>query len=128
MRTLLPTTLLLTIVLIVGCSQSGDFGAFLVPQVAKYGGHTRLTGVVPELHARWTVRQGANGFTAHITDVPFSAVDGFMREVYGAPNISIDAGLNNEKKRVWGAADIGVGIQLISHKNDMEIICVKGGP
>jgi len=126
MRMLLSTTLLLAMTLILGCSRSGDFGSFVVPQLTKYGGHPEITGITPKLEAHWTVQQDANGFTAHITHVSFSAVDGFMQQVYGAPNISIDTGLDGEQRRIWEAAEIGVGIELIGHKNGTELICVKG--
>jgi len=128
MRALLSITLLLAVILIAGCSHSGDFGAFVVAQVTKYGGHTRTTGTIPQLDARWTIKQDANGFTAYVSDAPFSVIDGFMRDTFGAPKISTDANLDGEPQRVWGAVDLGVAIQLIGHKNDSEIICVRGGP
>lgn len=129
MRALLYATVLLLITLIVGCSHSdsGDFGTFIVPQVTKYGGHTKIVGIIPNLDARWIVKQDANGFTAHISQVPFSSVDGFMHEVYGPPNISTEMNHDGEPQRVWAAVDIGVAIQLIGHKNDTEIICTRGG-
>jgi hypothetical protein len=128
MRTLLYTPVLLAMILVVGCSHSGDFGSFIVTQVTKYGGHTKTVGIIPKLHARWTVKQDANGFTAYVSQVSFSVVDGFMHEVYGAPNISTDRNKDGEPQRVWEAVDIGVTIQLIGHENDTEIICLKGEP
>jgi hypothetical protein len=132
MRALFYATavLLITFIVGVGCSHSGsgDFGTFVVPQVTEYGGHTKIVGVIPNLFARWTVKQDADGFTAHISQVPFSAVDGFMRKVYGPPNISTEMNHDGEPQRVWAAANIGVAIQLIGHTNDTEIICARSGP
>jgi hypothetical protein len=63
MRTLLSTTLLLAAIFVAGCSRSGDFGAFVVTQVTKYGGHTKTTATIQKLDARWTVKSDSNGFT-----------------------------------------------------------------
>jgi len=128
MRALLSIALLLAVIFIASCSHSGDFGAFVVAQVTKYGGHTKTSATIPQLDARWTVKQDANGFTDHVSDAPFSAIDGFMRETFGAPKISTDTNLDGEPQRVWGAVDIGVAIQLIGHKSDTEIICIRAEP
>lgn len=128
MRTPLSIALLLTVIVAIGCSQSGDFGAFIVTEVAKYGGHTKTTAEIPKLDARWTVKRDDNGFEASITDAPFATIAADMELVFGKPRISENGSgtATHEPHRVWNAGDVGVAIQLIGHKNSTEIICVRG--
>src|ERR1041384_7293251 len=127
MRSSTFTTLLLAILLIGGCSHSGAFGAFLVTEVTRYGGHAVPNAALPKLDARWTVKSDSNGFTAQASDVPFTAVDSFMRDAFGPPKVSADTNLNGQPHRVWAAVDIGVAIQCIGRPGGVEIICLKGG-
>ena len=127
MRASLFTTLVLATIVAIGCSHSGDFGAFIVTAVTKYGGHTKTIGTIPKLDARWTVRQDANGFQAIVTDAPFASIAADMEQVFGTPKLSDDGSgtATHEPDREWGAVDIGVAIQVIGHKDNTEIICIR---
>jgi hypothetical protein len=130
MRTLLSITLLLAVIFVAGCSQSGDFGAFVVAQVTKYGGHTKTTAPIPKLDARWKLKEDANGFQAFVTGVPFAIIAADMEQVFGTPKTSHDVGdtltVTPLPYRLWSAVDIGVAIQLIGHEDSTEVICIRG--
>ena len=128
MRASLFTALLIAIIFAVGCSHSGDFSAFVVAEVTKYGGHSKTTATIPKLEARWTVKRDDNGFQAFIIDAPFASVASDMEQLFGTPKMSDDGSgtTTHEPYRVWSAGDVGVAIQLISHKDGTEIICIKG--
>ncbi len=127
MRTSLSIALLLAVIVAVGCSQSGDFGAFVVAEVSKCGGHTKTTAAIPKLDARWTVTRDNNGFTIFIANASFASIAAEMEQVFGPPKMT-DDGLgtaSHEPYRLWAAVDIGVAIQLIGHKDRTEIICLR---
>jgi hypothetical protein len=128
MRTSLYIALLLALFFIAGCSQSGDFGAFVVAQVAKFGGHTKTSAAFPKLEARWTVKQDANGFQASVTGASFASIAAGLEQIYGTPRMADDGSgtATHEPDRLWGAVDIGVAIHLIGHKDTTEIICIRG--
>ncbi len=128
MRTSLSIALLLTIIVAGGCSQTGDFGAFVVTQVTKFGGHTKTRTPIPKLEARWTVKQDANGFQAFVTDASFASIAAELEQICGTPKMSDDGSgtATHEPDRLWAAVDIGVAIQLIGHKDSTEIICIRG--
>ena len=130
MRASLSIFLSAATILIAGCSHWGDFGAFVVAQVAEYGGHARTSGAIRKLEARWTVRQDANGFQAFITGASFGSIATEMQQVFGTPKVSDDGSgtATHEPYRLWGAVGIGVAIQLIGHKDGTEIICIRGVP
>ena len=115
------------ILVIDGCSRSGDFGAFLVTEVTRYGGHTITNATLPKLEARWTVKKDSNGFTAQVSGLPFATVDSFMRQAFGSPKVSADTNLDGQPQRVWAAVDVGVAIQCVGRPSGVEIICLKGG-
>ncbi len=121
-------TVLSAMMLVAGCSRSGDFGPFVVAQVAKYGGHTRTNAVIPRLDAQWRVERDANGFQAVVTGAPFGAIAVEMEQAFGKPKLSDDGSgtLTHQPCRLWGAVDTGVAIHLIGHKNSAEIICIRG--
>ena len=109
-----------------GCSRSGDFGAFVVTEAAKHGGHAVTNGTLPALHARWRIKSDANGFDASVTGAPFASIDAVMQQAFGTPKISEAANLKGQPYRIWGAADIGAAIQLIGRSDGADIICVRG--
>ena len=127
MRAALFTSLLLAMIVAVGCSHSGDFGAFVVAEVTKYGGHAKASGTIPKLDAQWTVKQDANGFQAFVTGALFASIAADMEQVFGTPKMSDDGSgtATHEPFRLWGAVAIGVAIQLIGHKESAEIICIR---
>jgi hypothetical protein len=126
MRSSYYVTLLLVMFLVVGCSQSGDFGAFIVSQVTKFGGHSKST-TIPKLDAEWTVKQDANGFQAFVTGASFADIAAKMEQIFGTPKMSDDGSgrATHEACRLWGSSDIGVAIQLIGHKDSTEIVCIR---
>ena len=130
MRAHLSITLLLAIILVAGCSQSGDFNAFFVAQVTKYGGHTKTSGTIPKLEARWTVKQDANGFQAFVIGASFDSIASEFEQVFGKPKMSDDGSgtATHEPVRLWAAVDVGVAIHVIRHKDSTEIICIRSIP
>lgn len=126
MRTSLLILALLCAVL-AGCSHSGDFGAFIVTEVGKFGGHTKTNAMLPELDARWTIKRDKNGFQASIKGTTFTNIDTVMQQAFGTPKISTEGTdtATGQPWRVWGAGDIGVAIQLMGQTNGADIICVR---
>ena len=127
MRTLLSILFLSVVIFVIGCKQSGDFDAFVVAQVVKYGGHTKTSGVIPKLQASWTVKEDKNGFIVFISDASFTAIAADMEQIFGPPRMSDDGSgtRTHEPCRLWGANEIGVAIQLNGHKDSTEIICIR---
>jgi hypothetical protein len=109
-----------------GCSRSGDFGAFVVTEVAKHGGHAVTNATLPALHVRWTIKSDTNGFQASVTSAPFASIDALMQQAFGIPKISVAANVDGQPHRVWAATDIGAAIQLIGRPDGADIICVRG--
>ena len=130
MRLSLSIFLLLAIILAAGCSQSGDFGAFIVSEVSKYGGHPKTNVPTPKLDAHWTVKRDSDGFMLQITGASFERIAAELKQVFGTPKLADDGSgtTTHEPHWLWAASDIGVAIQLIGHKNSTEIICLQGMP
>ena len=118
--------LLVALAVVVGCSRSGDFGAFLAQPVTRYGGHTNTNGTPPKLDAHWTTKRDKNGFQAAVTGTSFASIDTFMQHVFGAPKVSVESNIDGQPHRVWSAVDIGVAIQLIGRPDGADIICLRG--
>ena len=114
-------------IFVTGCEHSGDFGTFVVTQVVKYGGHTKTSGAIRNLQARWSVKADKNGFTAFVSDAPFSDIATEMEQIFGEPEDSDDGSHTkiNEPYRLWSVNQIGVGIQLVGHKDSTEIVCLR---
>ncbi len=108
-------------VLIGACSRRGDFGAFFVQEVSKYGGRVDTTAGVPKVQARWTLKENENGFEAYVTGATWSEVDAVVRAVRGKR-------ARSSPERVYGEADTGVGVTLhwIFIKGRTEVICTRG--
>ena len=103
-----------------GCSRSGDFGAFVVGEVAKHGGHAVTNAALPALHARWKIKSDTNGFQASVTGAPFASIDAVMQQAFGTPKISEAADMDGQPHRVWGATDIGAAIQLVGRPDGAD--------
>lgn len=125
MRAYFLIAALLVCAAVSGCSRSGDFGAFVVSEVRKHGGHTVTNAPPPTLQARWTIKSDANGFQASVTGAPFASIDAVMQQAFGAPKMSVASNASGQPHRVWGAVDIGVAIQLIGRPDGADIICVR---
>lgn len=113
--------------LLIGCSRSGDVGAFIVTEVIKRGGHTKPNVTLSKLDARWKVLRDKNGFQATVTEVPFSTIDRQMRQVFGTPSLS-GTSTGTQPRLLyshWAAADIGVALQLIERPDGADVICVR---
>ena len=104
--------------------QSGNFGAFFVQQVRRYGGYAAGVGSPPELRGRWYWESDLDGFAVQLYDVSFPQVRSFMEAVYGAPlDLSTNAG--NPPSGLYGVKQIGVGIQYFANTNGVGFICVQ---
>ena len=119
--------LLLLCAVMVGCSRSEDLGKFMTTEVAKHGGRTMTNSTLPQLKAQLRVKRDRNGFQARATDVTFASVDSLMQQMFGKPAISSDATktASGQPHHVWGAAQVGVAIQLVGRTNGVDIICVR---
>ena len=126
MRTLILIPVLFVVLMAAGCSRSGDFGAFLVTEVTRYGGHAQGNQSLPRLDASWAVKSDSNGFTATVTGTTFPKLDAFMNQAFGKPKVSVEQNTDGQPQRVYGATDIGVAIQCVGHGNQIEIICLRG--
>jgi len=99
----------------------------VVAEVVRYGGRTKTNVAIPKLDAQWTVKRDRNGFQATVTGITVARVDSMMRQAFGPPKMSHEGTetATGQPHRVWGAADIGVAIQLIGRTNGADIICVR---
>jgi len=111
---------------LTGCTRSGDLGAFLVAEATRYGGRAHTNTTLPKLEGRWTVQRDRNGFEASVTDTSFGSMDSFMRQAFGAPQMSGFSVKAGQPHSIWVAADIGVAIQLIGRPDGAELVCVRG--
>lgn len=112
-------------VIVAGCSRSGDFGTFVVAEVAKHGGHAVTNTTMPTLQARWTVKSDTNGFQASVTGASFTSIDEVMQQAFGTPKVSVAINSSGHPHRVWGAVEIGVAIQLIGQPHGADIVCIR---
>ena len=128
MRWLVLSAVLCGCGLLAGCSRSGDFGEFIVREVAKHGGHTRTNVALPKLEAHWRVKSKENSFRATVTGVAYTNLDAFMHLAYGEPKLSIE-GFDlpgGQPLRVWGVVETGVAIELLGRADDeAEIQCER---
>src|SRR5207245_2320875 len=95
------TALVLAILTISGCSQSGDFGVFFIQKITEYGGRPKATGPLPALQARWTFEAEKNRFKVFVKGQPFSAVDAWLQQALGAPSMAVNSGPKAEPNRLW---------------------------
>ncbi|HUD46979.1 MAG TPA: hypothetical protein VMR33_09115 [Candidatus Baltobacteraceae bacterium] len=122
----MPILALFLCAAVSGCSRSGDFGAFIVTEVAKHGGHAVTNATLPTLHVQWTIKSDANGFQASVSGAPFASIDAVMQQAFGTSKLSEASDLEGRPHRVWGAVDVGAAIQLIGRTDGAEIICIRG--
>jgi len=119
---ILSTTFL--VMLLCSCQHTGDFGAAFVRQVSHYGGRTQTTNAIPELRGTWSIKSDAEGFQAHLSGVPFAAVQSFMQQVYGNP-VWVTTNAVGQPHGLYEALDIGVAIQFFGETNDVGFICLR---
>jgi hypothetical protein len=106
-------------------TQSGDFSAFVVQEVSRYGGHARGTNAIPELQARWTLKSDATGFQALATGVSFAEVQAALRQIFGPPAF-VTTNAAGQPHGLFKALDIGVALQFVGEPSGTRIICVRG--
>ncbi|MBI3881074.1 MAG: hypothetical protein HY301_13565 [Verrucomicrobia bacterium] len=128
MRTKPLMIVLVACVVAVSCSRSGDFGSFVIREVATYGGHTVTNGPFPRLDAHWTFKPDKNGFQTTITGTSFTNLDNFLKQAYGSPKLSKDGTSSGRSSRVWAAATAGAVITITSRPDGADLICVRGMP
>ena len=121
---------LFLVALVCGCgsasrSQSGDFGAFIVQEVARYGGRTRGTNTVPQLQAQWTLKSDSAGFQAHLTGVQFSEVQSALQQAFGSP-VFVTTNAQGQPHGLYKAVDIGVALQFFGEPAGVGVVCVRG--
>jgi hypothetical protein len=56
----------------------------------------------------------------------FMAVSGVIRQIFGAPKVSVESDANGHPHQVYGSPDLGLAVQCIGRTDDVEIDCVKG--
>jgi len=120
-RNLSATFLLL---LSCSCQHTGNFSAFFVQQVSRYGGHIQTTKAIPELHGAWSFKSDAESFQAHLSGVPFADVESFMKQIYGTP-VFVATNVLGQPHGLYRASDIGVAIQFFGETNGVGFICFK---
>ncbi len=104
---------------------SGDFGAFFVQQVSRYGGQARGSEPGPELRGTWYSESDSDGFGAQLYDMRFARVESFMESVYGPP-LDLSTNLDTPAHGLYAARQIGVAIQFFANTNGVGFICVRG--
>jgi hypothetical protein len=106
-------------------SQSGDFGAFIVQEVTRYGGRTGSTNAMPQLAAEWTVKADAAGFQAHASGVRFAELKAALQQAFGSP-VFVTTNAQGQPHGLYKAVDIGVALQFFGEPSGVGIICVRG--
>lgn len=104
--------------------QTGDFGAFFVQQISRFGGQT-VGGSVPALSGTWYSESDHDGFAAQLYGVPFSQVQDFMQQVYGKP-IGIYTNAMPGWTGLYGIPH-GVAVQFFGDTNGVGFICMQSG-
>jgi hypothetical protein len=104
--------------------QLGDFGAFFVQQVSRFGGHAVGSSSAPALSGTWYSESDHNGFAAQLYGVPFAEVQSFMEAVYGPP-LDLSTNADSPPHGLYGVRQIGVGIQYFGVTNGVGFICVE---
>ena len=125
-RATLLLALLFASMVLIGCSQRGDFGTFFIQKVTEFGGQPKAAGNLPALDAKWTYEAEKNKFRVLVKGPPFAAVDAWLQQALGPPKMSVNAGPQGQPNRVWVATDIGVAVHCIGKPEGVEIICVRG--
>ncbi len=117
---------LVTALLLCGCkrTQSGDFAAFFVQEVAAYGGYTPATNAPVKLSARWTIQSDTNGFQIHLIGTRFAEVESLLGQTYGKP-VFVRTNTHGQPHGLYNATQIGAAIQFFSEKDGVGIICLR---
>jgi hypothetical protein len=122
--------IVIALLLVLGCSESGDFSQFIVQEVKAHGGRVQPGSTIPRLDATWRIKRDENGFELVARGVSFAEVDGVLRQAFGTPMPSgISSG--NEKGLPysnWAAMDAGADFMVIGYLDRIEVNCVKGQP
>lgn len=122
-------TLLLAIAA-AGCGsdskdQSGDFGAFVVQEVTRFGGRTCGTNTTHELAAEWTVKADAAGFRATASRVRFAELQAALQAAFGPPTF-VTTNVQGQPHGLYKAADLGVALQFFGEPSGVGVIGVRG--
>ena len=102
--------------------QSGDFGAFFVQQIARYGG--QAISSPPKLEGRWYFESDHDGFAVQLYDTRFSHVQAILAQAYGPPR-SIHTNLFDSRTGLYSVREIGVGIQFFGNTKGVGFVCLE---
>lgn len=105
--------------------QSGDFGAFVVQEVTRFGGRIRGTNTMHELAAEWTVKADAAGFRANAAGVRFAELQAALQQAFGPPAF-VTTNTQGQPHGLYKAVDIGVALQFFGEPSGVGVICVRG--
>ena len=125
MRVPFIISLLLACLVFVGCSQSGDFNGFFVGEIAKYGLYPKAGITVSKLYARWTIQKDSYGYQIYVRGQPFTAVCGVVRQVFGAPKVSVKSDANGHPHQVYAMTDMSLAVECTGRTDDVEIHVIK---
>ncbi len=117
---------LLTPLLLCGCkrTQSGDFAAFFVQEVAAYGGYRPATNAPVKLSARWTIQSDTNGFQIHLIGTRFAEVESLLNQTYGPP-VFVTTNTHGQLDGLYNATQIGVALHFFGEKDGVGILCLR---
>ncbi len=101
--------------------QSGDFGAFFVQQVTRYGG--QAVSSPPKFEGKWYFESDHDGFAVQLYDTPFPLVRSFLEQAYGPPR-NIHTNLYDSWTGLYGIQEIGVAVQFFGRTNGVGFICL----
>jgi hypothetical protein len=103
---------------------SGDFAHFLKSEIEAHSGKTIGKSSMPTINARWLVERDEFGFQVRLFDVEFAAIDAFMSELLGEPQIATPSNIDGDPQRVYGSRISGMHIQVIGRKQEIYVVAV----
>ncbi len=117
------------ILLITGCAhhqiQKGDLADFLLSQLQVHGAVLPADIRSPDIIASWQFHQDEDGFIINVESDVYPAVNRFLRELFGKPNIWADENSEGYPQGVFFKQQAGVTLQYCQTKVGLDIICIK---
>jgi hypothetical protein len=104
--------------------QTGDFGAFFIQQIARYGGQVVGSTTPEELKGACYSESDHDGFAVQLYDIPFSQVQSLMQQAYGNPVDLYTNAIPNGLTGIYGIPH-GVAVQFFTNTNGVGFICMQ---
>ena len=113
-----------------GCSSEhftsgrGDVGQFILQQAAVRGG-SPTTNSLPGISGRWRYSEDKDGVIIRMSREQFPAVEAFLRQAFGAPEIEPTETSNGSKLGAYRLSPKGGAIQFTCDAKQTQIIVIR---